>query len=78
MGFVRSTNTHACPGNCGVRVPNHLYACRVDWYRLPKEIRSAIWGTAKLSLLAPGRRAALEAAREWYRDNPGPAKAATS
>jgi hypothetical protein len=78
MGFVRSTNTHTCPCGCGVQVPNNLYACRIGWYRLPKEIRNSIWATAKLGLLHPDRREVLEAAREWYRDNPGPAKAATS
>lgn len=77
MGFVRSTNTHNCPGHCGAQVPNNLYACRVDWYRLPKEIRSLIWDTAKLRLLHPDRRDSLEAAAQWYRENPGPAKATT-
>lgn len=69
MGYVRSTAVHRCPCGCGSNIPNHLYACRPGWYRLPAEIRSAIWGTVKLTLLHPDRRAALSAAAEWYRDN---------
>ena len=70
MAFVRNTAVHACPGGCGANVPNRLYACRQDWYRLPQEFRDAIWATAKAPLLSPERRNALAAAGQWYRDNP--------
>ena len=71
MAFVRSTNVHPCPGvPCGASVRNVMYACRVDWARLPQEHKAAIRDTAKLSILNPTRRGALIAAGQWYRDNP--------
>ena len=38
------TRDHHChwPG-CTVQVPPAVWGCRSHWYRLPKEIRSAIW-----------------------------------
>jgi hypothetical protein len=39
-----SDRWHVCPHpECEIRIPPNLFACRVHWYALPPEIRTAIW-----------------------------------
>lgn len=57
-------NRHPCPGDCGVQVPQHLYACRPCWRRLPYPMRRAITDTYQRDPIAH-RRAMAEAAG-WY------------
>lgn len=59
---------HACPGNCNTRVPPRHVACRPCWWRLPAEIRKDITATYRRDMAA--HRQALQAAIQWYRDNP--------
>jgi hypothetical protein len=62
------TPDHACPGKCGAQIARHRFACRVDWYRLPADIRTAISDNYKRN---PGAHfAAVRDAIEWYADNP--------
>jgi hypothetical protein len=36
--------THKCPApGCESDVPDDMLACRKDWYRIPKPLRTAIW-----------------------------------
>lgn len=71
MPYKMSSDVHTCPApDCSIRVPNRLYACRFDWYRLPAELKQKINETARMRILAPERRDALTAASQWYRDNP--------
>ena len=67
----RVTDTHDCPAGCGLRVPRGHYACGVDRYRLPREIRARI-RAAKLAGLAGEHIAAMDAARVWFDQNPPP------
>lgn len=60
---------HECPGRCGAQVPDRLFACKDDWYRLPRDLRQPILDTAGQSLLEPGRLNAVRDARRWYREN---------
>lgn len=61
--------THRCPGGCGQQVAQHLYACKQDWFRLPKEIRNEIWRTYRRNDAGEHLAAMSEAAR-WYDNNP--------
>jgi hypothetical protein len=61
--------THRCPCGCGTNVPQHLYACREGWLRLPGDIRAAIWKGYRRNDAAGHMAAMLEAA-QWYYDNP--------
>lgn len=65
----RAGDTHSCPAGCGAQVPQHLYACRVDWYRLPPEIRNRIWAAYRGGM-AGEHMNAMTAAAVWYEDNP--------
>lgn len=60
---------HECPADgCGRTIPTNLFACRVDWYRLPKATRDRI-----NSAYFQGDGSYLEAAMEaqaWYDANP--------
>lgn len=61
-------NHHRCPApNCLTVVPDRLFACTPHWHALSEPVRSAIYATAKLIILHPDRRAAIEAAREEWR-----------
>lgn len=60
---------HACPGGCGDRVPDRLFACRSDWARLPRDLQRPVTDTAGKSLFVPERLAAVQDARRWYREN---------
>lgn len=56
-----------CPGpGCDQRVIVRLFACHHHWLELSVPARQAIYDTAKLGLLHPDRRAAIDAAQaEW-------------
>jgi len=64
--------THKCPAvGCTRRVVPNQLACRDDWYRLPTGLRRQIYR----AYYGPGpgssmHNTALDAAIEWYRDNP--------
>lgn len=57
-------NKHDCPGGCGRQVPYHLYACRNDWYRLPKPYRDEIWRWYQVDIAKHAE--AMIAAKSWY------------
>lgn len=61
--------THTCPAGCGRAVARGLFACRVDWYRLPYELRRAIHATYNRD--AAAHLEAMAAADEWYREHAG-------
>lgn len=69
MNHVPSVGTHGCPCGCGRQVPQHLYACRAGWFRLPNDIRTAIWRGYRRNDTA-GHMAAMMEAAQWYEDNP--------
>jgi len=58
---------HACPRHdCNRVVSDHLFCCYNDWRALSPEARKEIWRTAKLPIIAPMRRAAIQAClQEW-------------
>jgi len=63
--------THDCPG-CGASgVPNHLFACRRDWWRLPAELRRPITRTYVTNDIV-AHADAMRAAQDWYRSHPLP------
>jgi hypothetical protein len=59
-------DAHQCPGRCGRTVPNHLYACRSCWRKLPGELQRAIRATAADPALSPARTRAFTAAAAFY------------
>lgn len=66
--------THRRPGGCGRRVADHLFACKLDWFRLPHVLRAAVtsaWtdgdGTAHVQAMAEATR--------WFGYNPRQAPA---
>jgi branched-subunit amino acid aminotransferase/4-amino-4-deoxychorismate lyase len=59
---------HTCPGCRTKRIPDRVLTCAPCWYELPAPIRSAIVSTARLSILAPKRRAALQGAFDFWRE----------
>jgi len=62
------SDTHPCPAGCGRSVPYEMFACRSDWYRLPKPYRDAIQaGYRSGNILA--HAAAMGDARRWYEAN---------
>jgi hypothetical protein len=70
-----ATSTHDCPGGCGAQVARHMLACKRDWYRLPKELREAVWdGWQRRRSGRPNgvrdHARAVRAAIDWYVDNP--------
>jgi len=66
------TRTHACPGGCGRQVEYGKLSCRIDWYRLPHELRQRIWAAYKSDPVA--HRDALAEASRWYQANPSPTR----
>jgi len=59
---------HRCPRpKCPLLISNALFCCHGHWYELPPRIRFAIGETAGLPVLAPSRRAAIEAAMFAWR-----------
>lgn len=62
--------SHTCPRpECDLDVSDDMFACRPDWYALPKIIRDEIWGTW-LGGDEASHLAAMADAVEWYRENP--------
>jgi hypothetical protein len=64
--------SHAChrPG-CKTAVPPRMFACRGDWFALPKPLRDAIWATYRRGQEitkdpSPEYLDAVQAAQEWY------------
>ena len=68
--MIRSDPSHRCPGHCGRVVPDHLFACRSCWYRLPLDLRRAISRTAHRSLLDDERQQIVSDAVEFYASAP--------
>jgi hypothetical protein len=61
--------SHPCyRRGCDVVVPDHLLACRGDWFALSRPVRAAVWETYRMTGVAPtaARRAALRAAQEEW------------
>lgn len=57
---------HVCPGCRKVDVSDTILACAPCWWKLTQTTRNLIFDTAKMSILSPGRRVALERAmKEW-------------
>lgn len=56
--------THHCPGRCGRTVPNHMFACRVCWLRLPRDLRQPI--TANYRRDRDAHSVAMADAGRWY------------
>lgn len=62
---------HECPGGCGDQVTRTLLACREDWHRLPQALRFAIQETYRGGVAQfAAHRQAVDAAVDWYNDNP--------
>lgn len=59
-----SSIQHACPGGCGARVPDRLFACRGCWARLPAELKRPI--RANYGRDRAAHAAAMSEARRWY------------
>lgn len=57
-------NMHRCPGQCGRKVPNHLFACRPCWYRLPLSLRQPITDNYRRDAIAHAE--AMAEAQLWY------------
>jgi hypothetical protein len=65
-----SEDTHDCPHpTCGRQVPLTQFACRNHWYRIPKDMRDAIWAGYR-SGDTLGHMQAMSDARRWLRENP--------
>ena len=63
--------SHQCPRpECSRLVENdHQFACRGDWYALPKLHRDAIWRTYRAGD-GMGHIQAMADAIDWYRAHP--------
>jgi hypothetical protein len=59
---------HDCPGGCGRSVPDHHFACRGCWYRLPLDLRHPI--SANYQRNPDAHHEAMRDARRWYREHP--------
>lgn len=55
---------HGCPGGCGARVPDRLFACRGCWARLPVDLQRPI--TAHYGRDRAAHAEAMADARGWY------------
>jgi hypothetical protein len=59
--------SHTCPRRgCRVVVPDHLFACRQDWFALSRPVQAAIYATAGQHLANRDRIDAIKAAREEW------------
>ena len=66
---------HTCPGGCGNRdIPDRLFACPTDWYRLPEALQNAILRARRGS---DEHWQAMHEAHQWYIDQ-RPAKVEAS
>lgn len=62
--------THICPRpGCPRTVPDDMFACRGDWYALPRVIRDDIWNAWRAGD-ADDHAWHMAEARAWYRDHP--------
>lgn len=52
---------------------NEMFACRTDWYRLPRTLRNAIWRAYNAGG-GPAHVEAMAEAIDWFRQNPRPAR----
>jgi len=60
---------HTCPRRtCTVTVPDHLFACRADWFALSKSVQAAIYATSGKGFTRE-RIDAIKAAREEWRED---------
>lgn len=59
-------DTHPCrwPG-CTKHVPYGIWGCQTHWFKLPQDIRTAIFN----AIGAPERAAAAKAAADWLAAN---------
>lgn len=64
-----ATTTHACPGGCGTQVDRTRYACRPCWFRVPKDMRQAIYAAWHASDHS-AHRAAMADAKVWLDAHP--------
>lgn len=64
---TKADGYHTCPrAGCTRQVPDRLFACRDDWFDLPRLNRAAIYATATLPLSNPERAEAVrEALDAW-------------
>lgn len=71
-GDPSSDATHECPAPwCDRRVPATMFACRADWFYLPKHLRDDIWaGYRNQGDGGAAHRLAMATAVTYYRDNP--------
>jgi hypothetical protein len=58
---------HRCPGRCGRRVPQHLFACRGCWARLPKRTRTRIQNSYGRNRAEHAQ--AMSVAIRWYAEH---------
>lgn len=70
-GVVVGMSGHRCPGGCTQFIPQHQYACRGCWYRLPVDLRRPI--TSNYQRNPRAHREAMVDARRWFGENPLPA-----
>ncbi len=73
MSAMRTTSsdTHDCPGGCGLQVPDRLFAEAVCWFRLPHRIRAAIVRAYRFRGREPmAHLRAMGEARTWFRNHP--------
>jgi len=64
--------SHACPApDCTSDrpVPSHMFACRADWFRLPKDLRNRVWATAD-DPFSDERAEVVAECVEYYQANP--------
>jgi len=66
-----NSQTHDCPARCGRQVDFGMYACRMDWFRLPPALRNAIWAGFR-SGDAAAHASAMSDAQRWFDENPRP------
>lgn len=65
------TTSHPCPCGCGTQIDRQKLACAPSWFRIPKDLRDALWqsyrrdGRGSLPHLR-----AVSRCVEWLRDNP--------
>jgi len=66
------SDTHQCPGGCGVEVGRARLACPRCWSALPADLASALSRAYRARAVRPAEhRAALKAALDWYRGRGG-------
>jgi hypothetical protein len=62
--------SHHCPRpECSRQVPDGMFACRGDWYALPRDIRDRIWAAWRAGDLDEHAEATADAVT-WYREHP--------